>query len=89
MANHYDVGASGADGVFGRQTEEAVRNFQRDHGLNPDGVVGPLTWDALQKFFEIDPSVKLYTVTIKHLTKAETDDIKGRYDGDVTIEEET
>lgn len=36
-----------ADGDFGGRTEAAVRQFQRDHGLVPDGIVGPKTWQAL------------------------------------------
>lgn len=36
-------------GVFGESTDKAVRQFQRDHMLTPDGVVGPLTWNALLK----------------------------------------
>ncbi len=36
-----------ADGVFGRHTLEAVRRFQRAHGLLVDGQAGPLTWAAL------------------------------------------
>lgn len=35
------------DGVFGNETEKAVRRFQRDVGLSPDGIVGPATEKAL------------------------------------------
>lgn len=32
-----------ADGIFGSQTEEAVKNFQCNNGLKADGIVGPAT----------------------------------------------
>lgn len=32
-----------ADGIFGSQTEEAVKNFQMMNGLKADGIVGPAT----------------------------------------------
>jgi N-acetylmuramoyl-L-alanine amidase len=35
------------DGIFGRQTDGAVREFQRNVGLLPDGTVGPKTLRSL------------------------------------------
>ena len=35
------------DGVFGKATEDAVKAFQKDKGLNVDGWAGPRTLDAV------------------------------------------
>lgn len=43
----YDAGR--ADGVFGPQTEHALRSFQRDYGLQPDGLCGPATLRSLRQ----------------------------------------
>ncbi len=45
----YSCGTCGADSDFGNGTRGAVINFQREHGLSVDGIVGPLTWAALLK----------------------------------------
>ncbi len=37
------------DGIFGRQTEEALRDFQRNVGLTPDGIVGGTSLQALER----------------------------------------
>jgi peptidoglycan hydrolase-like protein with peptidoglycan-binding domain len=42
------LGAIHVDGVYGPETEEAVRTFQTSRGLSVDGVVGPQTVGALR-----------------------------------------
>jgi len=39
-------------GCFDAATGEAVKKFEQDQGLNPDGNVGTRTWDALVPLFE-------------------------------------
>jgi peptidoglycan hydrolase-like protein with peptidoglycan-binding domain len=38
-----------ADGIFGPDTEAAVRAFQSANNAVPDGIVGPLTWALIDK----------------------------------------
>ena len=79
----YDLGKWGADGDFGAQTEKAVREYQQDHDLAADGVVGPGTWASLDQ-----QGTNLYTVTIEHLPKYQAEALLKKYDGCTTMKEE-
>ena len=79
----YDLGSYGADGKFGSKTLAAVKAFQGSKGLTQDGIVGPRTWEALEA---ATPGTKLYTVTVRHVSKAVADEIKEKYGGTVTEE---
>lgn len=47
------------DGVFGINTEKAVRSFQKGTGLHSDGIVGPTTIKALENLKSIvDSNIK-------------------------------
>ena len=39
------------DGIFGAQTEAAVRRFQEIVNLEPDGIVGRATWYAIVRYY--------------------------------------
>jgi len=43
----YDLGTCGCDGDFGIKTKTAVQQFQADHKIETDGIVGPNTWRCL------------------------------------------
>src|SRR5262245_50740231 len=45
-----------ANGKFGPRTEEAVKLYQRSHGLKDDGIVGPKTWTALGQQLTVTPA---------------------------------
>ena len=54
----YDLGKWGADGDFGRDTYNAVKQFQTDHNIEVDGEVGPETRKALEDALKPKPAPK-------------------------------
>lgn len=71
----YDLGKCGVDGDFGRATEAAVKQLQKDAGLAQDGVIGPRTWAVLDS----SEPVQLYKVIVPHLTSSEADALMEKY----------
>lgn len=50
-SNYSMIPALTVDGVFGAATESAVKAFQTEFGLTPDGIVGATTWDTLYQVY--------------------------------------
>lgn len=49
LLNAMGYKCGGVDGIFGANTEKAVKSFQKSEKLDADGVVGKNTWAALLK----------------------------------------
>lgn len=49
LALGYRIPSTGVDGLWGNQTENAVRQFQRDYGLMVDGVWGKQCWGITEQ----------------------------------------
>lgn len=53
------VGAD-LDGDYGQETYDKVKQWQSDHGLEPDGIVGPETGDTILAAMPSDWRVTCY-----------------------------
>ena len=65
------------DGIFGEKTEAAVIDFQTKKRLEVDGIVGPITWGALEKFEEAkaDAGTKIEEVSETSKVEFEVGDL--------------
>lgn len=70
------------DGIFGANTRDAVYTFQREFGIDIDGVVGPITWKKLMPYINgtvgnIVPTNMSYSYRIMIMN---INDLKRKYD---------
>lgn len=62
------------DGIFGSRMQQAVIQFQRNFGLTPDGVIGPDTYNIMERFllgydlYTIMPGDTLYRIASRYYT---------------------
>ena len=54
------------DGIFGTLTEEAVKEFQKEHNLAIDGIVGPNTFNVLTNGSQLKKSKRRINSIIVH-----------------------
>lgn len=46
----YDIGKNGADGIFGQDTLNALKSYQKNNGLTPDGLAGLATFKKIDDY---------------------------------------
>lgn len=78
----------GADGDFGRETENAVKEMQKQNGLVVDGIIGQRSWEVLKKAEgQPQPVTTLYTVHIPHCTLYQAEGLINQYPGATMTQE--
>lgn len=86
----YRLPQYGADGSFGNETRNALILFQKDNGLTPDGICGPLSWAAITNLISSGSGTR-WTVIIPDLSEEAARELIARYPagtmkkGDVNI----
>ena len=76
LLNTLGFGNLTIDGTFGNKTKDAVVVFQRNFFLNPDGILGPLTWNKLLIYSYIVPTDIQYGYNILSIN---LDGLKNKY----------
>lgn len=68
----YDVGSTGADGVFGANTLAAVKRYQTDNGLEVDGIAGNNTLGKLYGTADTAPAATTASTPAAEPVKAQS-----------------
>lgn len=88
----YSLPKFGADGIFGIETESALKGFQEENSLVIDGICGPATWTRLDALLNADNPVPdpektvTFTVTIQGLDAAAATYLLECYPGATAVE---
>lgn len=69
VALGYNVGSTGADGVFGNATKNAVIKFQKSVGISQDGIVGSVTLTKLNDAYNSRNKGQSITTTTSYTGK--------------------
>ena len=69
----YDVGSTGADGVLGKNTEAAIKQYQKDNGLTVDGIAGKNTQGLLYGTASTNGNTTTGTATLNNKLHYNTD----------------
>lgn len=74
------------DGIYGWQTESAVKSFQKKNGLTPDGVAGKQTLNAMGIFSSSNESSSPNQASIDLLARVINGEARGEpYEGQVAV----
>lgn len=76
----YNVGSSGADGIYGSNTAAAVKQYQTDNGLTVDGIAGEQTLGSLYNSSSTKSSTTEQTETAQDTTPKAPDYSQYSYD---------
>ena len=69
VALGYNVGSTGADGIFGNATKNAVIKFQGSVGISKDGIVGSITLAKLNEAYNNRNKGQSTTTTTSYVGK--------------------
>jgi hypothetical protein len=86
IAKGFTLPVYGADGDFGKETLQALKDFQAASGITVDGITGPLTWSELlengpEDTPDPEPEIVLCSVTLVNVPEAEADALVAKYPG--------